>query len=75
MLWFFIFCSIDASEIDSFAKSVNDTVHGNCKMKKLKVDGKDHLCLFATKRINTGDELRYNYTNDRKDCNELFGER
>jgi len=68
----FTFCSIDASSTDCLAKYVNDSVCGNCKMKKVKVQGVDHLCLFATKPIRTDDELRYNYADNRKDCDELF---
>jgi len=40
---------------------VNDAKHGNCKMKKVSVDDKIHLCLFAVTDIAIGDELRYDY--------------
>ena len=43
---------------------VNDDRHGNAKMKKLLVDGKPHLCLFATKHIGEGDQLFFDYGDD-----------
>lgn len=30
-------------------------------MKKVEVDGKPHLVLYALKTINAGEELRYSY--------------
>ena len=34
-----LFFSIDASETDCLAKMVNDSVKGNCKMKKVLIEG------------------------------------
>uniref|UniRef100_A0A671PQX2 SET domain-containing protein n=1 Tax=Sinocyclocheilus anshuiensis TaxID=1608454 RepID=A0A671PQX2_9TELE len=59
---------IDASSEDgSFGRLVNDDhQHPNCKMKKIYVNGKPHLCLFALKDINEGEEITYDYEGD--DC-------
>lgn len=60
--------SIDASrEDDSFGRLVNDEhKHPNCRMKKIEVEGKPHLCLFALKDIKEGEEISYDYGGD--DC-------
>nr|XP_043897462.1 uncharacterized protein LOC122779330 isoform X2 [Solea senegalensis]XP_043897463.1 uncharacterized protein LOC122779330 isoform X2 [Solea senegalensis]XP_043897464.1 uncharacterized protein LOC122779330 isoform X2 [Solea senegalensis]XP_043897465.1 uncharacterized protein LOC122779330 isoform X2 [Solea senegalensis] len=60
--------SIDASREDnSLGRLVNDQHKGpNCRMKKIDVDGKPHLCLFAIKDINEGEEITYDYGGD--DC-------
>nr|XP_043897469.1 uncharacterized protein LOC122779330 isoform X6 [Solea senegalensis] len=59
---------IDASREDnSLGRLVNDQHKGpNCRMKKIDVDGKPHLCLFAIKDINEGEEITYDYGGD--DC-------
>ena len=55
--------SIDASRTDCLAKMVNDQIPSktNCKMKKMVLDGKPRLLLYATKNIKCGKELRYDY--------------
>ena len=44
---------------------VNDAEHGSPKentcVRVVMVDGRPHLCIFATKDINIGEELRYDY--------------
>ncbi|KAG9259815.1 N-lysine methyltransferase KMT5A-like, partial [Astyanax mexicanus] len=57
---------IDASREDgSFGRLVNDDHrHPNCKMKKIDVDGKPHLCLFALNDIKEGEEIVYDYGGD-----------
>ncbi|XP_056329075.1 histone-lysine N-methyltransferase SETD5-like [Danio aesculapii] len=59
---------IDASRDDgSFGRIVNDDhIHPNCKVKKIDVSGKPHLCLFAIKDIKEGEEIAYDYGSD--DC-------
>lgn len=59
----FIFLSIDAPREDgSFGRIVNDDhKHQNCKMKKIDVNGKPHLCLFALNDIKEGEEITYDY--------------
>ncbi|XP_073697250.1 uncharacterized protein [Garra rufa] len=54
---------IDASREDgSFGRIVNDDhKHPNCKMKKMDVNGKPHLCLFALNDIKEGEEITYDY--------------
>ncbi|KAL1274946.1 hypothetical protein QQF64_027760 [Cirrhinus molitorella] len=54
---------IDASREDgSFGRIVNDDhKQPNCKMKKIDVNGKPHLCLFALKDIKEGEEITYDY--------------
>ncbi|KAJ4933310.1 hypothetical protein JOQ06_030142 [Pogonophryne albipinna] len=60
--------SIDASREDgSFGRLVNDDHLGpNCRMKRVDVDGKPHLCLFAIDEIKKGEEITYDYGGD--DC-------
>ena len=59
---FFVF-RIDATIDDgSLARLVNDDdICPNASMKKVFVDGKPHLALFAIKNISKGQEIRYNY--------------
>jgi SET domain-containing protein len=53
--------SIDATYSGGLGRMVNDSKSGNSVMKKVIVDGKEHLCLFATCMISPGDQLLYNY--------------
>ncbi|XP_036407926.1 uncharacterized protein LOC118793909 [Megalops cyprinoides] len=57
--------SIDAArEDDSMGRLVNDDhINPNCKMKRVMVEGKPHLCLFAVRDIPPGEEVTYNYGN------------
>ncbi|KAL6476808.1 hypothetical protein MHYP_G00153070 [Metynnis hypsauchen] len=59
---------IDASREDgSFGWLVNDEhQHPNCRMKKIDVNGKPHLCLFALNDIKEGEEITYDYGGE--DC-------
>lgn len=61
MKWYF--CSIDAATEDgSFGRLVNDDhINSNAKIKCLNLQGKPHLCLFATRDIRSGEEITYNY--------------
>uniref|UniRef100_A0A8C2E0Z5 SET domain-containing protein n=1 Tax=Cyprinus carpio TaxID=7962 RepID=A0A8C2E0Z5_CYPCA len=54
---------IDASREDgSFGRIVNDDhKHPNCEMRKIYVNGKIHLCLFALNDIKEGEEITYDY--------------
>jgi len=65
-LFTFTFCSADASNIEYHARYVNDSISGNCKIKKDKVQSVEHLCLFDTKAISPGNEMRQSYVNDCK---------
>lgn len=55
--------SIDASKEDgTLGRLVNDDhVHPNCKGKRIMVNGRPHLCLFAVREIFPGEEITYNY--------------
>lgn len=59
-------CSIDATN-DIFGKGrmVNDAEKGdplqNSAIKIIEIEGDPHLCIFATRDINVGEELRYDY--------------
>ncbi|XP_016306167.1 uncharacterized protein LOC107661199 isoform X2 [Sinocyclocheilus anshuiensis] len=57
---------IDASREDgSFGRIVNDDHrHPNSKMKKIDVNGKPHLCLFALNDIKEAEEITYDYGED-----------
>ncbi|XP_041666278.1 N-lysine methyltransferase KMT5A-A-like [Cheilinus undulatus] len=54
---------IDASKEDgSLGRLVNDNhKYPNCIMKKVIVNNRPHLCLFAVRNIEVGMELDYNY--------------
>jgi len=41
-------------------------------MKKVTVNNRDHLCLFATRDIGEGEELRYSYIAKEDDDSELI---
>ncbi|KAI4903902.1 hypothetical protein NFI96_028811 [Prochilodus magdalenae] len=55
--------TIDATrEDDSLGRLVNDeNKNPNCKMKKIIVQERPHLCLFATRDIVPGEEIAYDY--------------
>uniref|UniRef100_A0AAV2ML65 SET domain-containing protein n=1 Tax=Knipowitschia caucasica TaxID=637954 RepID=A0AAV2ML65_KNICA len=57
-----IWC-IDASREDgSLGRLVNDDHrHPNCKMKRVIIEGKPHLFLFALREIHPGQEIPYDY--------------
>uniref|UniRef100_A0AAV2L988 SET domain-containing protein n=1 Tax=Knipowitschia caucasica TaxID=637954 RepID=A0AAV2L988_KNICA len=57
-----IWC-IDASREDgSLGRLVNDDHrHPNCKMKRVIIEGKPHLFLFALREIHPGQEITYDY--------------
>lgn len=68
LVFFFLSCShlflsIDASRDDgSLGRLVNDEHRRpNCKMKRIDVNGKPHLCLFALGDIQEGSEITYDY--------------
>ena len=52
--------SFDATYADRSAKYINDSApaYQNCLLRKLEVDKKPVLCLFASKDIQAGTELR-----------------
>ncbi|XP_041833038.1 uncharacterized protein LOC121634460 [Melanotaenia boesemani] len=54
---------IDASREDgSLGRLINDDhKQPNCRMKKITVNGKPHLCLFALNEIKKGEEITYDY--------------
>ncbi|MEQ2260013.1 hypothetical protein XENORESO_019744 [Xenotaenia resolanae] len=57
-----LWCVDAAKEDGSLGRLVNDDdISPNAKMKYLTVQGKPHLCLFATREINQGEEITYNY--------------
>ncbi|KAM4544087.1 uncharacterized protein V3H82_021889 [Fundulus diaphanus] len=57
-----LWCVDAAKEDGSLGRLVNDGhISPNAKMKYLTVQGKPHLCLFATQEINKGEEITYNY--------------
>ncbi|XP_059184652.1 histone-lysine N-methyltransferase SETD5-like [Centropristis striata] len=57
-----LWCVDAAKEDGSLGRLVNDDhLNPNAKMKYLTVEGKPHLCLFATRDISPGEEITYNY--------------
>ena len=67
-----IIYSVDATDVESLAKYVNDGVPGNCRMKKVVDDGTPYFCLSATTAINNGEELRYSYVNRNQSSDRLW---
>ena len=54
------FHSIDArTDNGRLGRLVNDSPDGNCRMKKIMIGKQPCLCLFASKDIAIGEELRY----------------
>ncbi|XP_032416704.1 uncharacterized protein LOC116718647 [Xiphophorus hellerii] len=57
-----LWCVDAAKEDCSLGRLINDdNISPNAKMKYLTVQQKPHLCLFATRDINQGEEITYNY--------------
>lgn len=58
-------CSIDATDCDRLCKFVNDAEKGssnNNSVMKLEVfNNQPKLCLYASRDIEIGEELRYDY--------------
>lgn len=54
--------SYDATYSNGLAKYVNDSLEdNNCVMKKKVFQNRPYLCLYASKDIPYGIELRYDY--------------
>lgn len=64
------FFSIDAINSTCQARFVNDSskfsTACNSKMELLQVEGRTRLCLFASKDIQAGDEILYDYGDKNK---------
>lgn len=62
--WMMFVCfSVDGSKEDgSLGRLVNDDhSNPNSRMRLVEVDGRSHICLFATRPISIGEEISYNY--------------
>lgn len=58
----FFVCSIDASVDDgSLGRLVNDDVNPNAKVRIISISRIPHLCLFALRDIQPGEEITYDY--------------
>lgn len=55
--------SIDASKEDgTLGRLANDNhKNPNCTVRNVIVNGRPHLCLFASKEILPGEEITYDY--------------
>ncbi|KAL5699118.1 [histone H3]-lysine(4) N-trimethyltransferase [Ranunculus cassubicifolius] len=53
--------TIDATKKGNFSRFVNHSCDPNCKMEKWEVDGETRLGIFATRSIQVGEALTYNY--------------
>ncbi|KAF4071728.1 hypothetical protein AMELA_G00276710 [Ameiurus melas] len=62
-IWHGKLWTIDAARDDgTLGRLVNDEhINPNCKMKRIIVEGKPHLCLFALRDITPGEEVTYHY--------------
>ncbi|KAF4083074.1 hypothetical protein AMELA_G00135880 [Ameiurus melas] len=62
-IWHGKLWTIDAARDDgTLGRLVNDDhINPNCKMKRIIVEGKPHLCLFALRDITPGEEVTYHY--------------
>ncbi|KAK3572181.1 hypothetical protein QTP86_024860 [Hemibagrus guttatus] len=57
-----LLCVDAAREDGSLGRLINDDhINPNSNMKIITVKGKPHLCLIATRSINPGEEITYNY--------------
>ncbi len=67
--------SIDASKEDgSLGRLVNNSHKSpNCIIKKVIVNDRPHLCLFAVKNIEPGTEIDYNYGDSKWPWREKVG--
>ncbi|KAJ8000964.1 hypothetical protein DPEC_G00185830 [Dallia pectoralis] len=55
-------CTDASKEDKSLGRLINDNHKSpNCTMKKIVVNNRPHLCLFAVKKIEIGSEIEYNY--------------
>ena len=59
-----LYHSIDATNSIRLGKFVNDSPKPNSKMKVVLVNDEKRICLFASKRISFGEEIRYDYHAD-----------
>jgi len=52
--------SVDATLTDGLGKMVNDSPNNfaNAKIKRIVISNKIYICLFATKDLNVGSEIR-----------------
>ena len=63
-----IFFSIDAANSKTLGRFVNDGEgpQANCTVRKLVVNGKPALALFAIRNIQVGEQLLYDYGSGKK---------
>lgn len=56
--------SIDATNSNYLGKYVNDSPerYSNATMKRVRLKNEIHLCLFASKVISIGTEIRFDFT-------------
>ncbi|XP_057306810.1 uncharacterized protein LOC130645001 [Hydractinia symbiolongicarpus] len=53
---------IDATNSQNrIGRYVNDSPKGNCRVKKIHLNDRIHLCLYSNQEIPSGTELRYDY--------------
>lgn len=63
----FFFRSIDATaESPSLGRLINHSLNGNLETRILDDHGVPRLCFFAKRDINIGEQLTYNYGEDRR---------
>ncbi|XP_038063255.1 uncharacterized protein LOC119733959 isoform X4 [Patiria miniata] len=67
-MYFFVHASktmcIDATHSALMGRMVNDGQDANCKMKKMVIGNTPALALFATRQIEAGEQLLYDYGGD-----------
>ncbi len=52
---------IDATRRGGSARFINHSCDPNCSTKTVMVDGRKHICIYAKRRIEQGEELCYDY--------------
>ncbi|XP_071959172.1 histone-lysine N-methyltransferase 2A-like isoform X2 [Antedon mediterranea] len=52
---------IDATVHGNAARFINHSCEPNCYSRVINVDGKKHIVIFASRQINVGEELTYDY--------------
>ncbi len=63
---FFLCFSIDATQdYACLGRLINDSkTNPNCKVERLVINSRPHLCVFALKPTRIGEEIQYDYNDD-----------
>ena len=73
-IYFSLCFSIDAThQYARLGRLINDSkANPNCKVEKLVINSRPHLCVFALKPIRIGEEIQYDYNDDEAWWRKVF---